>query len=69
MDLIEILWKQDVDLGFSLEMPESKSDKPDSIDVESCGSDPTTSVAPDDDDIEKLKTLKAINDDNIKVNS
>lgn len=71
MDLIEILWKQDVDLGFSLEMPESKSDKPGSADVQHSVSDPTTSVAvdDDDDDIEKLKTLKAINDDNIKVST
>lgn len=67
MDLIEILWKQDVDLGFSLEMPETKSDKPESVDVQQSVSDPTTSVAVDDDDVEKLKTLKAVNDDTIKV--
>ncbi|XP_051160355.1 segmentation protein cap'n'collar isoform X2 [Leptopilina boulardi] len=46
MDLIEVLWKQDVDLGFTIVEPTSP-DK--SLEKES------------DDDIEKLKALKAIN--------
>lgn len=52
MDLIEVLWKQDVDLGFTLVEPTSP-DK--TLEKES------------DDDIEKLKALKAINATNEKV--
>ncbi|KDR19723.1 hypothetical protein L798_05754 [Zootermopsis nevadensis] len=49
MDLIEVLWKQDVDLGFSLDLfnpakPEGEG-KP---------------VRVEDDDVEKLKALEAL---------
>lgn len=64
MDLIEVLWKQDVDLGFSLDVANGKSDKPDS-DLQN-GS-PSSSISLENDEIEKLKTLKAINEDSIKV--
>lgn len=52
MDLIEVLWKQDVDLGFTIVEPTSP-DK--SLEKET------------DDDIEKLKALKAINATHEKV--
>lgn len=52
MDLIEVLWKQDVDLGFTLVEP-TTPDK--TLEKES------------EDDIEKLKALKAINSTNEKV--
>lgn len=67
MDLIEVLWKQDVDLGFSLDLPDPKLDKPESVDIQNSVSVPTTSVTVPADDIEKLKALKAVNDDTIKV--
>lgn len=55
MDLIEVLWKQDVDLGFTLVDP----------------SPPTKSgvgtSSSNEDDIEKLKTLEAINAADDKV--
>ncbi|CAH1996815.1 unnamed protein product [Acanthoscelides obtectus] len=54
MDLIEVLWKQDVDLGFSVENAAPKPEKPD-VEIENA----THST----DDIEKLKTLQAINKD------
>lgn len=70
MDLIEVLWKQDVDLGFSLEVPgtksqNQKSETPDKLN----NTKPTTSIGSHDDDLEKLKTLKALNNENIKVSS
>jgi hypothetical protein len=52
MDLIEVLWKQDVDLGFTLVDPPSK--KPSTSEKES-------------DEIEKLKVLKTINATGPKV--
>lgn len=65
MDLIEVLWKQDVDLGFSVENATPKLEK---LDPEkSSAVDATTSVDLENDDLEKLKTLKAINEDKIKV--
>lgn len=69
MDLIEVLWKQDVDLGFSLETAENKpeKEKPEAVEVEGSVPTPTTSLVVPDDDIEKLKALKAVNDDTIKV--
>ncbi|KAL6262747.1 hypothetical protein P5V15_005538 [Pogonomyrmex californicus] len=48
MDLIEVLWKQDVDLGFTLVEPATK--KPSTSEKEAA-----------DDELEKLKTLEAIN--------
>lgn len=63
MDLIEVLWKQDVDLGFSLEVSQTKSEKPD---PEGAAAGPTTSLGSDD-NLEKLKALKAAEDDAIKV--
>ena len=64
MDLIEVLWKQDVDLGFSLDAANGKNDKPEP-DLQN-GS-PSSTISMENDEIEKLKTLKAINEDNIKV--
>jgi len=54
MDLIEVLWKQDVDLGFTLVEPVSTKK-------------PSTSEKKSADEIEKLKTLEAINATNQKV--
>lgn len=68
MDLIEVLWKQDVDLGFSLEVPNTKPQNQKSEAAEAKNSsEPTTSVSAADDDKEKLKALKAINNENIQV--
>ncbi|XP_018578767.1 segmentation protein cap'n'collar isoform X1 [Anoplophora glabripennis] len=64
MDLIEVLWKQDVDLGFSVENATPKLEK---LDPESSAVDATTSGDLENDDLEKVKTLKAINEDKIKV--
>lgn len=73
MDLIEVLWKQDVDLGFSLELqveskntekPDEKSEFGDGQNPESPGS---ASLTFPEDDIEKLKALKEVNDDSVKV--
>nr|AUA18023.1 cap-n-collar isoform C2 [Leptinotarsa decemlineata] len=63
MDLIEVLWKQDVDLGFSVENAVPKPDK-DEIKIEENGV--TASLNEKHDDLEKLKTLQAINDDGVK---
>lgn len=65
MDLIEVLWKQDVDLGFSLQPVESINNKPDVDNIQSLPA-ATTSLNGDD-DIEKLKTLKAVNKEIVKV--
>lgn len=72
MDLIEVLWKQDVDLGFSLELPaetknSEKPDKPESADGQNPESPGSASLTFPEDDIEKLKALKEVNDDNVKV--
>lgn len=56
MDLIEVLWKQDVDLGFTLVEPATAPTKK-----------PSTSEKKSADEIEKLKTLEAINATNEKV--
>ncbi|XP_023246315.1 segmentation protein cap'n'collar isoform X2 [Copidosoma floridanum] len=53
MDLIEVLWKQDVDLGFTLVDP-----------VVPAKSAATSSKKESEDDIEKLKALEAINASN-----
>lgn len=55
MDLIEVLWKQDVDLGFTLVEPTVPNKKP------------STSEKKSADEIEKLKTLEAINATSQKV--
>lgn len=57
MDLIEVLWKQDVDLGLPLVDPDQLSQSPST-------SDKTTP-----DEIEKLKTLEAINATKLEVRS
>ncbi|XP_076245895.1 NFE2 like bZIP transcription factor cap-n-collar isoform X2 [Calliopsis andreniformis] len=54
MDLIEVLWKQDVDLGFTLVEPTATTKKA------------STSEKGTEDDIEKLKALEAINSNNEK---
>nr|CAH7717554.1 unnamed protein product [Callosobruchus chinensis] len=60
MDLIEVLWKQDVDLGFSVENAAPKPEKPDAANENNA--DTNT------DEIEKLKALQAINKDtDVKV--
>lgn len=53
MDLIEVLWKQDVDLGFTLVEPTTTTTK--KLSTVEKGSD---------DEIEKLKALEAINGSN-----
>lgn len=58
MDLIEVLWKQDVDLGFTLVEPTSTSCKKKVA---------STSDKESEDEIEKLKALEAINATNQKV--
>lgn len=60
MDLIEVLWKQDVDLGFSVE---NATPKPEKFDVDK---DPDTGSG-NGDDVDKLKSLQAIEEDSIKV--
>ncbi|XP_018327033.1 segmentation protein cap'n'collar isoform X2 [Agrilus planipennis] len=60
MDLIEVLWKQDVDLGFSLEpIVDQEPEKPGENKVND--SVPTSG----EDDIEKLKELAKINDESV----
>ncbi|XP_076751161.1 NFE2 like bZIP transcription factor cap-n-collar isoform X2 [Xylocopa sonorina] len=54
MDLIEVLWKQDVDLGFTLVEPTTAAKKTSSLEKGT------------DDEIEKLKALEAINASNEK---
>ncbi|CAG9816572.1 unnamed protein product [Phaedon cochleariae] len=65
MDLIEVLWKQDVDLGFSMENAVHKSDKDADIKIID-PNDPTTSINGKHDDLEKIKTLQAINKESVK---
>ncbi|PBC31849.1 Segmentation protein cap'n'collar [Apis cerana cerana] len=52
MDLIEVLWKQDVDLGFTLVEPTTATKKVSTVEKGT------------DDEIEKLKALEAINGSN-----
>lgn len=66
MDLIEVLWKQDVDLGFSLEeAPDNAAKEPPEKEILIEATSSTTG----DDDIEKLKALKALNDEIANVSS
>lgn len=69
MDLIEILWKQDVDLGYSLDISPTKSHKQNgnNADTKRTGSSSTPTSSTEDDDVEKLKTLEALNDNFFKV--
>ena len=68
MDLIEVLWKQDVDLGYvAPNMSTSAQEKLKSLDLNDTKSEPTTSLGSSNDEIEKLKTVKAINNDNVQV--
>lgn len=66
MDLIEILWKQDVDLGFSLDVATEKFPRTgDEFDTKKpIESSPSTIP---EDDIEKLKALEALNSNSLKV--
>lgn len=59
MDLIEVLWKQDVDLGFTLVEPTSNAP------AKKTG----TAKNPEEseEEAEKLKALEAINSTNVKV--
>lgn len=61
MDLIEVLWKQDVDLGFSVE---NATPKPEKLEIEKKDPDVKSEKS---EDVEKLKALQAINEDSIKV--
>lgn len=61
MDLIEVLWKQDVDLGFSLE---NATPKPEKLEVDKKDPDATTDKS---EDVDKLKTLQTVSEDSIKV--
>lgn len=54
MDLIEVLWKQDVDLGFTPVVDPAKNAE-------------TTFKEESEDDLEKLKALEAINHADEKV--
>ncbi|CAH1256146.1 unnamed protein product [Diabrotica balteata] len=62
MDLIEVLWKQDVDLGFTVDNVVPKQEKED-IKLEP--DDATTSISKDE-ELEKIKTLQSVNEDSIK---
>lgn len=53
MDLIEVLWKQDVDLGYNPSQPVSTKQK----------------EASAEDDIEKLKALLESKDDKVRCRS
>lgn len=59
MDLIEVLWKQDVDLGFSVE---NATPKPEKLDIEKKDPDATTDKNEDD----KIIALQSIKEDPIK---
>ncbi|KAK9695215.1 bZIP Maf transcription factor [Popillia japonica] len=67
MELIEVLWKQDVDLGYAPDMSAPPIEKSKQFE-ESAEAKPTETATtsltiPTDDDIEKLKALKDINND------
>ncbi|XP_017777366.1 PREDICTED: segmentation protein cap'n'collar-like isoform X2 [Nicrophorus vespilloides] len=61
MDLIEVLWKQDVDLGVPLEVGPTKPEKLDP----DLNSTPTTSK--EDGNLDDIKTLKEFNESSIKI--
>ncbi|XP_060516448.1 segmentation protein cap'n'collar isoform X2 [Cylas formicarius] len=61
MDLIEALWKQDVDLGFSLE---AASQKEDTIKKDCLEDEATTSIPPTEE--EHLEKIKCIEKEDIK---
>lgn len=67
MELIEVLWKQDVDLGYAPDMSTPSIEKSKQLEEAAeakPAETPTTSLTiPTDDDIEKLKALKDINND------
>lgn len=70
MDLIEVLWKQDVDLGFSLEVARQEEELKEKTAVTAENlkntSDPSTSI-PVEEDVELVKPMKE--DEKIKVNN
>jgi nuclear factor erythroid 2 len=57
MDLIEVLWKQDVDLGFTLTPPSAV------IESKPAGK------AENEEDIEKLKALLEIENNKVRIYS
>lgn len=67
MDLIEVLWKQDVDLGFSLELARQEEQLKEKTALETealkTDCDPSTSLLADEDE----EGLKADKDEKIKV--
>lgn len=66
MDLIKVLWMQDVDLGVSLNAVAPLPEKPEKETNASLIQSASSSVSQED-DLEKLKTLKEINEGSIKV--
>jgi hypothetical protein len=56
MDLIEVLWKLDVDLGFSLDVAIGKGDKPEA-DLQN--DSPSSSISMENDDVEKIENIKS----------
>ncbi|KAJ8874450.1 hypothetical protein PR048_025299 [Dryococelus australis] len=59
MDLIEVLWKQDVDLGFSLDLFNSPKDKDIDADDLDC-LEKLKAVAADDDPPSKVSTISLL---------
>ncbi|XP_065166465.1 segmentation protein cap'n'collar isoform X1 [Atheta coriaria] len=66
MDLIKVLWMQDVDLGVSLNAVAPLPEKPEKETNASLIQSASSSVSQED-DLEKLKTLKEINEGSIKI--
>lgn len=65
MDLIEVLWKQDVDLGFTLTNAAATSTTAGTRTTANAGAEATTK--PDsEDDLEKLKALLEIKNDKVQ---
>lgn len=62
MDLIEVLWKQDVDLGFTLDEPIASS-----VNEKAVASPTDPDPKEPDENFEKLKSLEAENDKEIQV--
>ncbi|XP_055585388.1 segmentation protein cap'n'collar [Uranotaenia lowii] len=67
MDLIEVLWKQDVDLGFTLTPPIATSTSGNAIGTAQKSLDKTATNSSED-DLEKLKVLLEIKKDDDKKN-
>ena len=67
MDLIEVLWKQDVDLGFTLANA-GLSNAPEGSSSTSANTASATGIKCDtEDDLEKLKVLLEIKNDKVML--